>query len=209
MGRRKNAVKIEHWRGLTLIEKIRLATFGNRFFDESADHNDPPGDYFERLDYWKTRKRDKKASNFSQAASLLDKIFAAIKLEKNSFESFSWPGVSNQQEYEIIKKCELKEAWAKFSEVFMRAVESRDATIFKDMAYILENQNNPIQPDRVAFGTVVLNCQMNRIPLPTPAQMVKAMEKSGLRLDHKKIERLEDYFEIKLPRKARKKRIGK
>jgi len=206
MGRDPNTVKKEHWKGLSLIEKIRLTIYGNRFFDESADHAEPPkdSDHYERQEFFKSRKRDIKLANFYRAASLLNKLFGAANLGCNSFETLQWPGVSNQEQYDKIKSIETKEAWRKFSEAFMQAVKSQDATIFKDMAHILENQYKPIQLDRYIFGSVILHCQTHKSPLPTPTQFLHELKKHGFKFDHKKIARLEDYFEVKLPRKTRK-----
>src|SRR5690349_15135911 len=74
-----------------------------------------------------------------RAEILLNEIGHAITLEKGTFETQPWPGVDSQECYEKVKRSYHDDAWRIFSKAFWHAVEQRDGSIFREMAYVLEH----------------------------------------------------------------------
>jgi hypothetical protein len=140
----------------------------------------------------------------AEAANILNQIGFAIQLEKGTFKTQPWPGVSNPKEYEREKVCQHEEAWRILSEAFWNAVETRKGTIFRQMAHVLEHAENPIQPKREAFLKVVNLCEVQKRTLPTPAQMKKLMDvylkPFRMTANFTDIRRFETYAGVKLPR---------
>ena len=136
----------------------------------------------------------------AEAANILNQIGFAIQLEKGTFESQPWPGVSNPKEYEREKVCQREEVWRILSE----ALETRNGKIFRQMAHVLEHAEKPIQPKREAFLLVVNLCQLHKQRLPTPSRMKKLMDVHlkpfRMTANFTDIRRFEAYSGVKLPR---------
>ena len=164
-GRIKYAVKKDAWKGLSPIEKLQRAAYGELYS--------------------------------SRAASLITMVLDAIKLEHGTFETQYWPGVSNPEDYRIIRKCRHDLAWEKISTVFSKAAESGDGTIFREIAHNLEKSKVPVALEQTYIGMILQQFRLANKPNPTVGQIRKMLGEAKISSSFNMVKRILSYYEEK------------
>jgi hypothetical protein len=174
MSRQKHAVKKNAWDGLLLIEKWRLAQYG----DAAAGEND---------------------RSWREAANLINDLKEALFLEEG-FDAVEakggWPGVNDAKTFQKIAAMRHCWAWNRILKVFSESLDSGNGDIFAAIAVIMERRKKPVDPAQTFIGAELQRRSERRTPCPTIQWMVDALKANSIRTSYNQVKRYFLYFGV-------------
>jgi hypothetical protein len=169
--RKKHAVKKDNlWDGLSLLQKSRMAHYGDAYDPNNPAHH--------------------------AAARLHDELSEAFFLEKG-FSVADWPGVTNEETHKRIAAMRHSRAWNVLKAIFQGSVETGYGAVFRALADIIDRTKNPVDPALAFVSNILQSCYQRHTPPPPIQKMVDALKRHGITSSYNQVKRYYEYFGVK------------